>query len=407
MAQLRAIGSFIDGTGFSDMWSESNIYENRTTKGILDGGTVRRAIEAHIFILLKSSSVKLNTLQEALQTNNINCISNAHRELISGLERLGLTAEMEKFDSEMDSGKPNIKVTRQYMKMVETVEVLEHENRRMKVAGGLTGITQNPKALNCFSLSSPELARIGAEGREMLNVASSKGETHPALNKSTTIRHRRNVEKLIAFLKETRSPFLYEGNHLAHSDFDLKSVISKYELTAIPRSLYSSDGQMYHCLAKSKVMHLIEGLIDITKQEAIVASQNSAKGPFKVAIIDAMAEVQMLDKPDHTVTSKELFFKLRMKYNSFEEVHLVFDTYLQHFFKNWIRKKRQGVTKTEKARAGVACLIHNDWVDGVQDWTLRKERILEVNLNIGSKLLTIVIAYGSNKNERAETKDKF
>lgn len=132
----------------------------------------------------------------------------------------------------------------------------------------------------------------------------------------------------------------------ARPDFDLKSVISKYELSAIPRSLYSSDGQMYHCLAKSKVMHLLEGLVDITEQEAMAASENSAKRPFKVAIIDAMAEVQMLDKPDHIVTCKELatyfFFKLRMKYSSFDEVHLIFDTYLEHSLKNWTRRKRQG-----------------------------------------------------------------
>ncbi|KAF2904954.1 hypothetical protein ILUMI_01222 [Ignelater luminosus] len=205
MAQLPAIGSFINGTKFPDMWSETNIYKNRTIREILDGGNVRRATEPHTFTtvalyncyfkaffqlnlgLLKSSPAKLYTLQKVLQTNNTDCISNAHRELIFELERLGLPEEMEKFDSEMGSGKPNFKVIRQYMEMVEKSalgadEALEDENRSIKIAVDPTGITQNPKALNCFFLSSPELAGISADGTEMFNVASSKGETHHALN---------------------------------------------------------------------------------------------------------------------------------------------------------------------------------------------------------------------------------
>ncbi|KAF2889340.1 hypothetical protein ILUMI_16833, partial [Ignelater luminosus] len=59
-----------------------------------------------------------------------------------------------------------------------------------------------------------------------------------------------------------------------------------------------------------------------------------------------------------------------------------------------------GVVKTERSIVGVACLIH-------KDWTLRDEKIMVVNLNIGSELLCLVIANGPNENERAEIQDEF
>ncbi|KAF2900954.1 hypothetical protein ILUMI_05235, partial [Ignelater luminosus] len=43
----------------------------------------------------------------------------------------------------------------------------------------------------------------------------------------------------------------------------------------------------------------------------------------------------------------------------------------------------------------------------VQDWTLRDKRIMAVHLNIGSELLSLVIAHGPNEDERAETEDEF
>ncbi|KAF2893345.1 hypothetical protein ILUMI_12827 [Ignelater luminosus] len=48
-----------------------------------------------------------------------------------------------------------------------------------------------------------------------------------------------------------------------------------------------------------------------------------------------------------------------------------------------------------------------DWVDTGQDWTSRDERIMVVHLNIGSELLSLVIAYGPNKDEKTETKVEF
>lgn len=54
----------------------------------------------------------------------------------------------------------------------------------------------------------------------------------------------------------------------SHSDFDLKSIVSKlkYKITAVSRSLYLqvSDGEMQHCLKKNKLMHFLENMVETT-----------------------------------------------------------------------------------------------------------------------------------------------
>lgn len=55
-------------------------------------------------------------------------------------------------------------------------EALEHQNRKLKVQGGLVGITQNDNARNRFFLVNPELNRISNE-TEMLLGMKTVGQT--------------------------------------------------------------------------------------------------------------------------------------------------------------------------------------------------------------------------------------
>lgn len=342
-------------------------------------------------------------------------------------------------------------------------EALEHENRRMKVLGGLTGITQNPQALNRFFLISPELARISSEAKEMFNLSSSSKNQHHAFNENIRRRHQTNVERLSIFLNQSGNPFLYEDGLLinivtkcvfpenisndmcqmtvrgkkayntfvreriqgsgksiwdpleklnlklcksnnkkiklkikdtvvelkedvnllskllivskSRPEFDLKSVVSKYELSAVPRSLYSSDGEMHHGSAKSKLMHLLENMVEMTRTYSnndlasiCPETDNSIEVikktvDLKVAIVDAMAEVQMLDKPDYVKTCKDLahyfFSKIKNKYKGFGEVHIIFDTYRESSLKNWTRKNRQaGVSAIHYRITAETNIIH-------------------------------------------------
>ena len=47
-AQLRTIGSYIDGCGISTCWDESGVFGSATSSSILDGGHINRGMDAHL-----------------------------------------------------------------------------------------------------------------------------------------------------------------------------------------------------------------------------------------------------------------------------------------------------------------------------------------------------------------------
>ena len=51
MAQLRAIGSYIDNSGIDLCWIEAGLYGSATVKQIIDGNHVRRGERAHVITL--------------------------------------------------------------------------------------------------------------------------------------------------------------------------------------------------------------------------------------------------------------------------------------------------------------------------------------------------------------------
>ena len=75
-------------------------------------------------------------------------------------------------------------------------------------------------------------------------------------------------------------------------DIDIKEAIGLYEFTVVPRSLFASDGTMMHCFCKSTLIHILE------KQSGESSTSSIGSSDVTVAIIDGMAEVQSLDKPD-------------------------------------------------------------------------------------------------------------
>ena len=47
MASLRALGASIDGSGFDEGWIEAGLYGSTTTRQILEGNHMKRALTAH------------------------------------------------------------------------------------------------------------------------------------------------------------------------------------------------------------------------------------------------------------------------------------------------------------------------------------------------------------------------
>ena len=123
-------------------------------------------------------------------------------------------------------------------------------------------------------------------------------------------------------------------------DIDLKRCISLYELTVVPRSLFSPDGMLLLCSTKSIILKQLETLLSISTH-----SENEVVNTSY--LIDGMAELQGLDKPKSVSTVLELsdhfIARFYTKYNRYDEVHLIFDDYtISNSLKTATRKKRLG-----------------------------------------------------------------
>ena len=90
---------------------------------------------------------------------------------------------------------------------------LEQENRKMKVLGGLKGITQKPETLARFFLIAPEMSRLSQEAEKSVNVTSQSRKQHHELTASMTKRDHTRLEKLKSVIKGS-NPFQFQGDHL-------------------------------------------------------------------------------------------------------------------------------------------------------------------------------------------------
>lgn len=309
-------------------------------------------------------------------------------------------------------------------------EALEHQNRKLKVLGGLVGITQHPKALVKFFLTTPETTRLVQEASSLLNIAHTVKNHHHDLRTSVSNRHSKNVEKVYEYLSEGCNPFDYNGSELINvvsrsvfpektkvdvvrvssigekayaqfvndrltdksiqsiwtpitkinlhlckknkkkmrvkindivtelkedtsflskllmisrvrDSFDLRPIISNYELSAVPRSMFFPDGKLIQCSRKSQLMSLLEKQVDNTSEPNLTSITHT-----KVAVLDAMAELHLYAKSSEVKScgdlAKEFYSMIKKKYKLFDEIHVVFDTYLERSLKNFTRCKRQG-----------------------------------------------------------------
>ena len=83
------------------------------------------------------------------------------------------------------------------------------------------------------------------------------------------------------------------------------------------------------------------------KKNAESSTSSIGSSDVRVAIVDGMAEVQSLDKPDWIKTCKDLaehfMARLFVKYNNTQQIRLIFDRYgVLSLLKSATRSKRQG-----------------------------------------------------------------
>ena len=111
---------------------------------------------------------------------------------------------------------------------------LEHINRTMKVAGGVTGITLNAYARSKFFLISPELARLDGEAREIAGISSSDQMHHHALSPAQQARQVKNIKALTVTLQRFTHQFEEDG-------CELFNLVTKAIMSDKVKSDLSSD----------------------------------------------------------------------------------------------------------------------------------------------------------------------
>ena len=116
-------------------------------------------------------------------------------------------------------------------------------------------------------------------------------------------------------------------------EIDIKEAVGVYEFSVV-RSMFAADGNMLHCSTKSALMSILEKLpSDRSVKQAEPTDQlANADGQIKVSIVDGMAEVLALEKPDWIKTCSDLadYFTVTIfhKYRDADEVRVIFDRFV-------------------------------------------------------------------------------
>ena len=127
--------------------------------------------------------------------------------------------------------------------------------------------------------------------------------------------------------------------------------------------MFSADGSLLHTGSKSQLMSILESNATESRENV-----NEDINSYKVAVVDAMNEVQSMGKPhwimscsdlaDHFV---EVVNRKYIKQNVFREVHFVFDRYDEASvsLKSDTRRKRQGTRAVVQYKISESTNISN------------------------------------------------
>ena len=101
----------------------------------------------------------------------------------------------------------------------EFLNLIEHENKTVKIQGGLKGLTQQPAAMARWFLIAPELSRLAAEAEALVGIQAHSSTHHHDLSTAVITRFDENAKKL----KE-----VFKGNDpFANEETELVNIITK------------------------------------------------------------------------------------------------------------------------------------------------------------------------------------
>jgi hypothetical protein len=384
MAQLRAIGSFIELSGIPELWLESGIYSDIVVKRILEGKPVRRSIEAHLVTLhvlfslfseeffnnhaderLECDSL-IKNLMDVSNNEDVEYVKQANDVLLLKLNELDIDQKMIVFSKDMSTSRPTFAMAIQYMDMVFSMlafirsvrsanwslrlaalhdftkyffamdlrnyasmtalhlaemtalktedpdslkflenglwapnksgktfcclgadECLEQENRKMKVMGGLVGITLQPRTLTKYFLTAPYAQKLSSEVRLASHSQSSDSGPHHQVGQHSSSRQFTNAASLMASFKEFTVPFQYEGHDLVN--LVTKRVASK-SVTADVCRMSTAGTEQYDEFVRSRLVDRSINVWDSMKNLKLQLFRSTAK---KTRVQTAQGVVQV------------------------------------------------------------------------------------------------------------------
>lgn len=158
-------------------------------------------------------------------------------------------------------------------------------------------------------------------------------------------------------------------------DINVQEAVGMYEFSVVPRSLFAPDGTMLYCNAKSDLMSILEKLPEEAMDDQDETDDQRTTNNYKVAIVDGMAELQSLKKPDSIKDCLQLAEhfcdRIFTKYADYSEIRLIFDRYdVPVSLKEATRRRRQGNTDA----------VHYKVTESTQISKVPMKRLLSHNL---------------------------
>lgn len=174
---------------------------------------------------------------------------------------------------------------------------------------------------------------------------------------------------------------------LSRPDLHMEDTISTFKLAEFPSTPFSSDGSLLHCIAKSKLINILEGPLP-HQQPQTPTVQPRSPDPFstRLLIFYAIAAVESLGTPSWVRNKRDLashFIEVvDAKTNVSTEVHVVFDRYQIPYSLKEVTRQFNDWLQTEQGYTMIT-------VDVVIDKTTMKDPL---NCNQNKEALAIILA---------------
>ena len=121
----------------------------------------------------------------------------------------------------------------------------------------------------------------------------------------------------------------------ARPDIDLPGYLGKYEFSAVPRSLFTSEGDLLPCGDKAKIT---AEMIKCLQPEDIINDNPEEAVTYRVILIDGMAvankiNIKKMKLESWSAFAFEYIENIKRESQGYQEVQVIFDRYIESSLK--------------------------------------------------------------------------